>query len=284
MVVSAKVNFPADPGSNDPIIGGIAVMAGATTLGDLASAIGARTEESAVIAALKAGSEEAYAWLIGEFHQPIYGLIYRIVNDPADAADTTQDVFLKVFRGMKHFHGESSLKTWIYRIALHEAANRRRWWFRHKAQETPIDPVVAGECEVSGEERLVDPGESPFEKFAHGEVRVAVEQALQQVPEPYRTALILRDLEEMSYEEIAEVLAISLGTVKSRITRGRAALRKKLTEYVREVGPELGLLAPADASAGSGSGNDVSRDDRQNGGSRSARDGSRGGREAEVTP
>ena len=128
-------------------------MAGATTLGDLASAIGARTEESAVIAELKAGSEEAYSWLIGEFHQPIYGLIYRIVNDPSDAADTTQDVFLKVFRGMKHFHGESSLKTWIYRIALHEAANRRRWWFRHKAQETPIDPVAAGECEFSGSEK-----------------------------------------------------------------------------------------------------------------------------------
>src|SRR5450755_1961487 len=234
-------------------------MAGATTLGDLASAIGARTEESAVIAELKAGSEEAYSWLIGEFHQPIYGLIYRIVNDPSDAADTTQDVFLKVFRGMKHFHGESSLKTWIYRIALHEAANRRRWWFRHKAQETPIDPVVAGECEFSGDDRLVDPGESPFEKFAHGEVRVVVEQALQQVAEPYRTALILRDLEEMSYEEIAEVLAISLGTVKSRITRGRDALRKKLTEYVREVGPELGLLAPADEPVAHGLSNRAQR-------------------------
>ena len=115
-------------------------MAGATTLGELASAIGVETEESAIIAELKAGSEEAYAWLIGEFQQPVYGLIYRMMNDPSDAADTTQEVFLKVFRGMKHFHGESSLKTWIYRIALHEAANRRRWWFRHKAQETPIDP------------------------------------------------------------------------------------------------------------------------------------------------
>ena len=116
-------------------------MAGATTLGDLASAIGVRSqEESAIVAELKAGSEAAYAWLIGEFQQPVYGLVYRIVNDPADAADTTQDVFLKVFRGMKHFHGESSLKTWIYRIALHEAANRRRWWFRHKAKETSIEP------------------------------------------------------------------------------------------------------------------------------------------------
>ncbi len=162
-------------------------MAEATTLGDLASAVGVRTEESAVIAELKAGSEEAYSWLIGEFHQPIYGLVYRIVNDPSDAADTTQDVFLKVFRGMKHFHGESSLKTWIYRIALHEAANRRRWWFRHKAQETPIDPIEEG-YESSGGERLVDQGESPFEKFAHGEVRAVVEQALQRVPDPYRTA------------------------------------------------------------------------------------------------
>jgi RNA polymerase sigma-70 factor, ECF subfamily len=246
-------------------------MAGATTLGDLASAIGARTAESAVIAELKAGSEEAYSWLINEFHQPIYGLIYRIVNDPSDAADTTQDVFLKVFRGMKHFHGESSLKTWIYRIALHEAANRRRWWFRHKAQETPIEPITTGEYEYSGhpgyaEDRLVDPGESPLEKFAHTEVRAAVEQALQQVPEPYRTALILRDLEEMSYEEVAEVLQISLGTVKSRITRGRDALRGKLAGYVREVGPELGLLVP--------------EDERKKGATAS----SRGGREIEVTP
>jgi len=232
-------------------------MAGATTVGDLASAIGVRIEESAVIAELKAGSEEAYGWLIGEFHQPIYGLVYRMLNDPSDAADTTQEVFLKVFRGMKHFHGESSLKTWIYRIALHEAANRRRWWFRHKAQETPIDPA-AGEREFSREDPLVDRRESPFEQFAHTEVRTVVEEALTHVAEPYRTAIILRDLEEMSYEEIAEVLQISLGTVKSRITRGRDALRRKLTGYVREAGPELGLEIPGnpgrEANQGSGGG------------------------------
>jgi RNA polymerase sigma-70 factor, ECF subfamily len=251
-------------------------MAGVTTLGDLASAIGARVEESAVITALKAGSEEAYAWLIGEFHQPIYGLIYRIVNDPADAADTTQEVFLKVFRGMKHFHGESSLKTWIYRIALHEASNRRRWWFRHKAQETPIEPVGTTDGDSFGEDRLIDPGESPLEQFAHGEIRVAVEAALREVPEPYRTALILRDLEEMSYEEIAEVLAISLGTVKSRITRGRNALRKRLAGYVKEVGPELGLIVPAEA--GNSEGAATARD------SRVQRIEAGRSREVEVTP
>src|SRR5246500_4327814 len=219
-------------------------MAGATTLGDLASAIGVRShEESAIVAELKAGSEAAYAWLIGEFQQPVYGLVYRIVNDPADAADTTQDVFLKVFRGMKHFHGESSLKTWIYRIAVHEASNRRRWWFRHKAHETSMEPLdsEAQGSSLAAKETLIDGRESPFENMAHEEVRLRVEQELRKVPEPYRSTLILRDLEEMSYEEIAEITQVSLGTVKSRLTRGREALRQRLASYMQVVGSELGL-------------------------------------------
>jgi len=222
-------------------------MAGATTLGDLASAIGVRSqEEAAIVAELKAGSEAAYAWLIGEFQQPVYGLVYRVVNDPADAADTTQDVFLKVFRGIRHFHGESSLKTWIYRIALHEAANRRRWWFRHKAKETSIEPEIEsnGVAENAIQIALIDHAASPFDCVAHHEVQRRVEEELRNVAEPYRTTLILRDLEEMSYEEIAEVLEVSLGTVKSRLTRGRDALRQRLAPYVREVGRELGLTAP----------------------------------------
>jgi len=217
------------------------VMAGATTLGDLASAIGVRDQESAIVAELKAGSEDAYAWLIGEFHQPIYNLVYRIVADPSDAADTTQEVFLKVFRGMKHFHGESSLKTWIYRIALHEASNRRRWWFRHKAHEISMEPAEADEGAMGPGDRLTDERDSPFDTFAHEEVRSRVEQELRKVPEPYRSTLILRDLEEMSYEEVAEITQVSLGTVKSRLTRGREALKQRLTPYIREVGQELGL-------------------------------------------
>ncbi len=222
-------------------------------MGDLASAIGARDLESAVVAELKAGSEEAYAWLIGEFHQPIYSLVYRILTDPADAADTTQEVFLKVFRGMKHFNGQSSLKTWIYRIAVHEASNRRRWWFRHKARETSMEPMENEAAQSSGfalKETLVDEAESPFECAAHEEVRARVEEELRKVPEPYRSTVILRDLEEMSYEEIAEVLEISLGTVKSRLTRGREALRRRLSGYIREVGPELGLLSPDESEEG----------------------------------
>jgi RNA polymerase sigma-70 factor (ECF subfamily) len=240
-------------------------------LGDLASAIGARVEEATIVAELKAGSEAAYAWLIGEFQRPVYGLVYRTVSDPADAADTTQDVFLKVFRGMKHFHGESSLKTWIYRIALHEAANRKRWWFRHKAQETSIEPADLDGLS-SGDDSmwsaLTDQRDSPFDTMAHREVQQRVDQELRKVPEPYRTTLILRDLEEMSYEEIAEILQISLGTVKSRLTRGRQALKLRLAPYVREVGGELGLTIPEEEEGAESFTSQVAE----------------GGRRAEVTP
>jgi RNA polymerase sigma-70 factor (ECF subfamily) len=224
-------------------------MAGATVLGDLAGVVGARIEESSILAELKAGSEDAYSWLIAHYHQPVYSLVYRIVNDPADAADTTQEVFLKVFRGIKKFHGESSLKTWVYRIALHEASNRRRWWFRHKARETSMEPLQSGEPE-SGmtpglKEVLVDERESPLDNVVHQEIRARVETELRQVPEPYRTTVILRDIEELSYEEIAEITEVSLGTVKSRITRGRNALRKRLQQYIGDFGPALGFETEA---------------------------------------
>jgi RNA polymerase sigma-70 factor, ECF subfamily len=222
----------------------MAGMAGAASLGEFASAIGIRSQESAIIQELKAGSEDAYAWLVGEFHQSVYSVVYRILTDPADAADTTQDVFLKVFRGMKHFHGESSLKTWIYRIAIHEASNRRRWWFRHKAKETSMEPNENSSetnFAMDANPALVDHHKSPFETVADHELRARVEEELRQVPEPYRTAIVLRDVEELSYEEIAEITQVSLGTVKSRITRGRDALRKRLAGYVREIAPEIGV-------------------------------------------
>src|SRR3984885_56896 len=157
------------------------MMAGVATVSDLAGAIGVRTQEAAIVAELKAGSEDAYAWLIGEFHQPIYSLVYRMVTDPADAADTTQDVFLKVFRGIKQFHGESSLKTWIYRIALHESANRKRWWFRHKAHETSIEPAeseAAGNGDEALQSALTDHHDSPFESVAHRELNERVDAEL----------------------------------------------------------------------------------------------------------
>jgi RNA polymerase sigma-70 factor (ECF subfamily) len=190
------------------------------------------------VAELKAGSEEAFAWLIAHYNQPVYSLVYRILDDPSDAADTTQEVFIKIFRGIKSFHSDSSLKTWIYRIALHEAANRRRWWFRHKFRETSIDASAAGEHDLvpAANEALVDEGKSPLENLYDEELRSRVETELKALAEPYRTTVILRDIEELSYEQIAEVMQTTLGTVKSRLVRGREALRKRLERHLPDFG------------------------------------------------
>ena len=216
-------------------------VAGVTTLSELASAIAVRTEEVSVVAELKAGSEEAFYWLIAHYNQPVYSLIYRILDDPSDAADTTQEVFIKVFRGIKNFKADSSLKTWIYRIAVHEASNRRRWWFRHKAQEMSIEPAAERE-EHSGslgiKDTLMDEGKSPLQNVYNEELKARIETELKALTEPYRTTVILRDIEELSYEQIAEVMQTSLGTVKSRLVRGREALRKRLEKHL----PAFGMV------------------------------------------
>jgi RNA polymerase sigma-70 factor (ECF subfamily) len=218
---------------------------------DLASAIGVRTAEAAIVAELKAGSEDAFEWLIAHYNQPVYSLVYRILDDPSDAADTTQEVFIKVFRGIKNFNADSSLKTWIYRIAVHEASNHRRWWFRHKVQETSIEPPIGEENGARGmKDTLVDEGKSPLQKVYDEELRVRVEMELKALAEPYRTTVMLRDLEELSYEEIAEVMQTSLGTVKSRLVRGREALRRRLQRHLESFG--LGPVAAREKKRGKG--------------------------------
>ena len=152
--------------------------------------------------------------------------------DRADAADLTQEVFVKVFRKIGSFHGESSLRTWIYRIALREASNQRRWWMRHKQQEIPIEQEMTAPGAYSPvhlKEMLIDPAESPYDAAERAENRERVERALLAVPEPYRTTLILRDVEGFVYEEVAEMQGVNLGTVKSRLVRGRAMLRTLLS-------------------------------------------------------
>lgn len=200
-------------------------------MGNLASALTLQTEEAALIAELRAGSEEAFAWLIARYHQPIFSLLARTVHDRADAADLTQEVFVKVFRGVGSFHGESTLRTWIYRIALREASNQRRWWMRHKQQEVPIEQEISEADSGSPlrlKDTLVDSAESPFDLAVHAENKARVEAALRQVPEPFRTTLILRDIEGFVYEEVAEIQGVNLGTVKSRLVRGRACLKALL--------------------------------------------------------
>jgi RNA polymerase sigma-70 factor (ECF subfamily) len=193
------------------------------------------------VAGLRAGDESAYEILIQRFEQPVYSLVSRLVDNPADASDVTQEVFLKVFRKVDGFRAESSLKTWIYRIAVNEARNQRRWFMRHRAKETGLEPA---QSDAQGpQDWLADPGRSPYQAALDGETSALIEAALKQVSSNYRAAIVLREVEDLSYEEIAQVLEVSLGTVKSRILRGRESLRRHLMDRLGETA-SASLSAP----------------------------------------
>ena len=203
-------------------------------------------EEAVFVAALQAGSEEAFAQLIAQYSAPLYSLIARSLPNPADAADITQDVFIKVFRSIRAFHGDCSLRTWMYRIAVHESSNCKRWWSRHKRQEVTIDGDTDGEREDGWfplRETLADTRETPFEAAHRSELRAVVEGALREVPENFRTVVILREIEGMAYDEIAGILEINMGTVKSRLLRGRASLRLLLSQRLPEWGHAAGHIS-----------------------------------------
>ena len=195
----------------------------------LASAIGIRTEDAALVAALKDGSQQAFEILIAQYSQPLYSLIARSLQDPADAQDITQEVFIKVFRSIGSFHGEASLRTWLYRIALHEASNQRRWWTRHKRQELTIDSSANdstdGDEPMCLSSTLADQAGSPYDHAAQSELRARVDDALRKLPDAFRAVVVLREMEGFCYEEIADILQLPAGTVKSRLKRGRAALK-----------------------------------------------------------
>ena len=195
----------------------------------------AHEADIALVAQLCTGVEAAYETLIERFEHPVYSIVSQLVENPSDSPDVVQEVFLKIFRNVERFRGDSSLKTWVYRIAVNEARNYRRWFGRHKRQEIDLDPAgpeTHGLCDV-----LPDPGPSPFELALDHETQALIEEALSEVGATYRTALVLREVEGLSYEEISQILEVSLGTVKSRILRGREALRQAVAAKLEPEAP-----------------------------------------------
>ncbi len=201
----------------------------ATDVAEVARILSWGQDEAEFLTELQSGSEIAFDCFVQDFHASVYNLVFGMLNSPADAADVTQEVFLKAFRGIRGFRQNSSLKTWLYRIAVRQALNQRRWWWRHLRRQISLDAEKADGAPVL---QLQTAEPSPYESYASQEARRVVRQALGKVPEPFRTAVILRDLEGLAYEEIAEVLDVSAGTVKSRILRGRRALRELLEPLV----------------------------------------------------
>ncbi len=185
------------------------------------------SEDRALVAELQAGSEDAFIYLLQIYQNPVFNLIVHILGHTADAADVLQEVFVKVFKGISQFHGESSLKTWIYRIAVNEASNQKRGWVRRHRHE----PVSLDEENLAPHPAAVEHHEAvetPYQALEQAERKEVVQRALASLAEPYKTVVILREIEGLSYEDIAQVLGVAEGTVKSRLIRGRELLRRKL--------------------------------------------------------
>ncbi len=163
------------------------------------------------------------------FHSMVYRLAFRMLGDREEALDLSQEVFLTVYRKMDRFRGESSLKTWIYRIAVNRASNRCRWWNRLRRRGTvSLDEHLTEDSERRYSETLDSGCISPEAALLMQEERERIERSLLQLPLQQRIAVIMRDVEGLSYEEIADSMRVSLGTVKSRIARGREELKRRL--------------------------------------------------------
>jgi len=167
--------------------------------------------------------------LFERYQSMVFNLAYRILGDREEALDISQEVFLIIYRKMHRFRGDSSLKTWIYRIAINRASNRYRWWNRLRRRGTvSLDQHLARGAGLNLSETLETDDSSPEENLLSKERSLEIQRSLLHLPVPQRVAIIMRDIQGMSYEEIAAATQTSLGTVKSRIARGREELKRHL--------------------------------------------------------
>jgi RNA polymerase sigma-70 factor (ECF subfamily) len=183
--------------------------------------------ESALIQRCAAGDELACAELVDEHQRMVYQLAVHLLGDHQEALDLSQDVFLRVFRTLHGFRGQSSLRTWIYRIVVNQARNRQRWWRRRRrADQVSLEEHIRTNGELASSQQ----GVAPDRVLRQKELAVRIWQALEDLPFDQKTAVVLREVEGLSYEEIAFSLDVAVGTVKSRLARAREALRWRLRD------------------------------------------------------
>jgi RNA polymerase sigma-70 factor, ECF subfamily len=182
--------------------------------------------ESTLVARCAQGDQAACAELVAEHQRMVYQLAFHLLGNRDEALDLSQDVFLRVFRTLPHFRGHSQLRTWIYRIVVNQARNRQRWWRRrHRASQVSLDRHLETHAEPSG-----NPQVAPDNVLAQKRLASQLRRALDALPFDQRSVIVLREIDGLSYDEIAFSLGVTLGTVKSRLTRARRALRDGLQE------------------------------------------------------
>lgn len=199
-------------------------VGGTATVGEVCS-----NNETRFIENLRAGDAAAFDRFVNERTADIYALLLRLTQDAEEARDLTQETFLQAFRGINGFRGDADLRTWLYRIAVNQARNRRRWWRRRRRDETLSLDEPEGLSGTSLGSRLIDEScETPEACALRQEREHHLLRALASLNRDAREVVVLRDIEGLSYEEVAETLNASVGTVKSRLSRARAELRRRL--------------------------------------------------------
>lgn len=188
------------------------------------------TAESKFIESLRQGDGEAFDRLVTRHADDVFALLYRLTSDAEEAHDMTQETFLSALKSIKSFRGESGLKTWLFRIAINHSRNRFRWWKRrHRNETVSLDEKHENSTLTIGEKLEAATVDPEMTTIGRERQRLLV-NALHRMPEMFREAIVLCDIEGHSYDEIAMMLGISLGTVKSRISRGRELLRQQLLD------------------------------------------------------
>jgi RNA polymerase sigma-70 factor, ECF subfamily len=191
---------------------------------------GLSAEEALFVARLQANEDAAYDELVRTYSASLFHVAYRMLGDSAEASDAVQEIFLKVFRNIGGFKGEAALKTWVFKIAFSEILNRLRWWRRrHRFATMSLDEQPNG---ASAGHSVPSPTPSPEQLLQSKEQETAIQQALGRISKDHRSIIVLRDIEGFSYNEIADVLGVSIGTVKSRLARARSDLKKSLMRYL----------------------------------------------------
>jgi RNA polymerase sigma-70 factor (ECF subfamily) len=197
-------------------------------LGHTVPAAAPAAQDLVLVARCRQGDPEAFARLVALHEHMVFNLALRLTGDPEDARDVSQDVFLQVYRMLARFEGRSTLKTWIYRIVVNQCHNRQRWWRRRRRDRSrPLEDLTPQD-----EARLSDESgeKSPYDELRRREQRREVQAALLDLSFEHRAVLLLREVEGLSVEQVAESLGLAEGTVKSRLSRAREALRRKVLE------------------------------------------------------
>jgi RNA polymerase sigma-70 factor (ECF subfamily) len=184
--------------------------------------------ETEFLEKLKSGDAAAFDTLVTRYSADIYALLIRLTEDAEEAQDLTQETFLRALKAVRNFRGDSDLKTWLYRIAVNESRNRFRWWKRRSRSQTVSLDAENAVTKTSLAEIIAGNSENPETETLRRERQTALHSALRKLSVNFREAIILRDIEGLSYEEVAAALDTNVGTVKSRISRGREELRRML--------------------------------------------------------